>query len=589
MKKNVAKIFVCALIITLGLPAKAQVVKWLINPQYDKIEIMYNGMYKVEKDGKKGIYNREGKEILPIKYDSITQYKDGYALLYENGVTELAGYVDEVGNVTNLKTRGYRITSGYPYFSNGQLLVMSKDNKYYYVKDATGVEQGPFAYAMPFFDGYASVKKFEDESKPSSDTYCTIITSDKCEEFTFPQDMDKSDINFISSISDRKALVIMKKKAYELNCAYNSYTPIYSDTTKNKSSIVTAVDKNILLAAMDNGEKVLQTKNARLTFDKFNRVSEIKFREDSISFKLSKIEAPTFESSISSFRGAETGTYGLQYKNKTILPPQLQSVGIRNANDAIVRLGGKDGVLQIEPESNFTFRINDNNDIGFRHDKFESTLIMTMPTHIDSKTARVESLTEGCELKLETRKNVSNAEISSVSYDCDLSIPKNISETVKTFPYKFKVKYDGLETIDYEVNVGAWYVKNLQVDMASLQQERNNKDSIITVRFNIKEDVTGGNYYRDVKVVTDDDECPVLSLDKESETSYKAVIKGTEEGPVTCSILIQERRCPVISQSFDLLLLEYQKKTANKSQGSSRKKSKDVVKPKPVPKPNLGF
>lgn len=86
--------------------------------------------------------------------------------------------------------------------------------------------------------------------------------------------------------------------------------------------------------------------------------------------------------------------------------------------------------------------------------------------------------------------------------------------------------------------------------------------------------------------MTDDDECPVLSLDKESETSYKAVIKGTDEGPVTCSILIQERRCPVISQSFDLLLLEYSKKTIAKTQKTSKKKT---TKPKPVKQSNLGF
>lgn len=588
MKNGIRNIIVCLLMTTMAFPAKAQVVKWLVNPSYDKIDIMYNGMYLVEKDGKKGIINTSGKEILPIKYDSITQYKDGYALLYETGSTDLSGYVDEAGTVIDLKKRGYRITSGYQYFSNGKLLVMAKDNKYYYVNAVNGEQSEPFAEAMPFFEGYASVKKFEDPTKPNSDVYCTIIKAENCEEITFPEDMDKADINFISSVSENKALVFMKKRAYFLDCTYNSFSPIYVDSTQNKSSIITALDKNIMLTKVDANEKLLQTKNARLTFDKFNRLASVKFKEDSIAYTLNNIQPAVFESLITAFRGPENGLYGLQYNYNTILPAQLQSVGIRNGNAAIVRMGGKDGVLQVEPESNISFRINDNNDIGFRHDKYESTLVMTMPTHIDSKTAKVESLTDGCMLKLETRKNVSNAEISSVSYSCDLNIPENISETVKTFPYKFRVKYDGLETVDYTINVGAWYVKNLQVDMASLQQEKNLKDSTITVSFNIKEDVSGGNYYRDVKVVTDDDECPVISLDKISETSYKALIKGTEEGPVTCSILIQERRCPVITQSFDLALLEYPKKS---STTSTKTKTKPKPKPKPKPKvqPNLEF
>lgn len=584
--KSLKRVLVLVIAAICVMPLKAQIVRWLIPADYDKIQIMYNGMYRVEKNGKEGIFNQNGKEILPTKYDHISQFKDGYALLFDTIENKLLGYVDEKGTVTHLEKRNYHVTSGYPYFSDGQLLV-TKGIYYYFIKAATGEEKGPFAEAKPFFDGYASISKFENPNKLTEDTYRTLITAEKCEEYSFPNPIDKSDINYLSSASDGKVLVFMKKKAYELDCDSNIVRTLYSDMVKNKNTIVTAIDKNIKIIKDEAGNGVLQAKNARLYFDRYERLSKMEFHNDSIIFNLTRIKAPKYQSHIAPFHDIETNTYGLQFDGITILPPQFQVVGLTKEKEAIVTKNGKMGVLVVETNQNFTFRINDNNDIGFRHDKYISTLVTTMPAYIDSKTASVECLTEGCQLRLETRNNISNTEIGSISYNCEFSIPRDISETVKNFPYKFKVKYDGLESVDYVVNVGAWYVKNLSVDIENLAQTQNLQDSTITVNFNIKVNDLDNIYFRNVKVFTDNINCPLIKCDNLNETEYMAIIKGSISNNVTCTIQIQEGNCPIVSQSFMLKKLESKKAETTKKKSTTDSSSKKKITPKPKPQPKI--
>lgn len=580
--KDFMRIIGLWMVAVCSIPMKAQIVRWLIPANYDKIQIMYNGMYRVEKDGKKGIFNQNGKEILPTEYDYISQFKDGYALLFDTDENGLVGYVDEKGTVTDLKKKGYHVTSGYPYFSNGQLLVM-KGNYYYFIKATTGEEKGPFAEARPFFDGYASVSKFENPDKLTEDTYPTLITAENCEEYSFPNQIDKSDINYLSSASNGKVLVFMKRKAYELDCDSNTVRSLYSDLVKNKNTMITATNKHIVITKDEIGDGVLQTKNARLYFDRYERLSKMVFRNDSLVFNLVNIKAPEYQSHVAPFHDIESGTYGLQYDGITILPPQFQAVGLTKEKEAIVTKDGKIGVLVVEPNQKMTFRINDNNNIGFIHDKYLSTLITTMPAYIDCKTISVECLTNGCQLLSGTRKDISNPEVSSVSYNCEFSISTDISETVKTFPYKFKVKYDGLESVDYVVNVGAWYVKNISVDMENLTQIQDLRDSTITVHFNIKVNDSEKTYYsKEVKVYTDNIECPLREpLKKITETEFEARIKGTTKNNVTCFIQIQEGNCPIILQPFILKKLEAKKPETPKS----KPKPKPQPKPKPKPQP----
>ena len=77
---------------------------------YDKVEVIYNNdksnniwyeknIFKVQKDGKYGLINLDGKEILACNYDDITSLKGiaSVAITIKDGKE---GLVDNVGNIT---------------------------------------------------------------------------------------------------------------------------------------------------------------------------------------------------------------------------------------------------------------------------------------------------------------------------------------------------------------------------------------------------------------------------------------------------------------------------------------------------------
>ena len=137
--------FACILI-----SVHAQIAKWMVRPNYDHIEMLDCGLMKVSMNGKIGLLNDIGKEILPLKYDSITAFKEGYALLFSNGA--FCAIIDTQGHIINVADKHYTVSRDFPSYSFGYLLVR-KNNQYLFI-DMRGREAyGPFAEAYPFFDG----------------------------------------------------------------------------------------------------------------------------------------------------------------------------------------------------------------------------------------------------------------------------------------------------------------------------------------------------------------------------------------------------------------------------------------------------
>jgi hypothetical protein len=103
-------------------------------------------------NGKLGLVNNTGKEIVPCDYDYIGEFSNGLAPVMQNGKY---GYV-------KMKTGQEIIPCDYDYigeFSNGLVPVM-RNGKYGYVKMKTGQEIIPcdYDYIGEFFNGLVSVK-----------------------------------------------------------------------------------------------------------------------------------------------------------------------------------------------------------------------------------------------------------------------------------------------------------------------------------------------------------------------------------------------------------------------------------------------
>lgn len=142
--------------------ALAGTILWAAQPEYQDIQRYYGDIFLFKKDGKFGMINADGKIQIPVQYDFITPFYNGYALVGKNsgGVLRLDKIISEKDfSVTSLSIP-YYLHKDYPVFSNGLLIVINSKGKYGFITPA-GKEIIKCEYndALPYKEGWAPVKK----------------------------------------------------------------------------------------------------------------------------------------------------------------------------------------------------------------------------------------------------------------------------------------------------------------------------------------------------------------------------------------------------------------------------------------------
>lgn len=537
---------VLLLVLICGVEStRAQIARWTLHPDYDSVEPLENGLYKVSRDGKYGLMAREDRKILPIEYDSIMPFRCGYAVVYKNKSKEINGFCYENGTFVDLSKKHYTIDNDYPYFENGILLVR-RDNDYYFI-DSKGRESQPFAYAQPFFHGYAVIRVYKDLEKKGNNTYLAYLGPD-CKIATL-SGIDNSDLDFVSSVSKGKSIVVCNKKFYEFDIQQGTLKQLYTDTLKIKKNMVTGAASGLLPTKTKEGNYVVSAKNAQYVFDKYMRLRASNTRMGRKTHDIDVEEKKVIVSAFDIIDEKETGLAGLMFGQKEVLPPQFKDVTSLESDEAVVQTNDGWGVVVLEKDDNFNFKLNNNENIGFLHDKFNAKLTMTMPTHIRCSLASVESKSDDCVISVETRNDVENSEISSINYMCTLSIPEEITDQVQDISYEFAVKYDGLKSRVYEVVAKEWYIKNYVVE----RTKTNISGGRAEIEFTLKEEQPSvtGNYFKDVTINTEYpyycDSIPV----KITENKYVAHVSNLSSGLIPFKVNIKEGNCPTVNYDLD--------------------------------------
>lgn len=546
--------FACILI-----SVHAQIAKWMVRPNYDHIEMLDCGLMKVSMNGKIGLLNDIGKEILPLKYDSITAFKEGYALLFSNGA--FCAIIDTQGRIINVADKHYTVSRDFPSYSFGYLLVR-KNNQYLFI-DMRGREAyGPFAEAYPFFDGIACVKSYVNVQKNLDDTYYEYIKAG--EGPVLLPGIDKGDVNFLSSFNDGKATVVIKKRFYSIDAASYEMTPLSVDSTLNKKSLVVAAEKKIE-SLTNEGNHIVTAKNGTFTFDTNMRLVRMELLENEPQIYTFKQEAA--KKYLSSFSIIESNnSFGLDYRGKNILPPQFEKVISLKNNLAVVKSDNKCGIITVDEKNHIRFKLNNNEHIGFTHQYYETMLAVMLPSYIKCASAVVMSKSADCEIQIETRKENENVEGNTLEYKCRLSIPRDLADTLMTHSYRYALKYDGLTSVDYTVSIPEWYVKYYEVELKNTNLSLNPTDSV-NVEFDlIKTDVARNdeaNYYKEVELVSLN-YAGELTLNKITENHYSFRLSGIDQERVMFSVKITERGCPSIEYPFEMIFVKPKPKEKNK-------------------------
>lgn len=533
-----------ALLLATVATSSAQIANWVVSPEYEAIRLRDNGMLEVSKNNKTGLMDGGGKEFLKIAYDSIGDFNSGHALLFND--SKMVGFVNTEGNVVETDSE-FEPVKDMEFFSEG-FLPVKKGHYFYYLNTIGEQVAGPFAEVRPYFNGFAAVRVYEDIQKNTKDTYLSYINSEQ--HLSRAEGLDKNDdISFISSFRDGQAVCVYKRKAYFVSKDMTS-APIITDSLSPKKSIIN-FDKDYILAPVDGGY-LMKAKTAYLYFndamqlDKIETVGTIlyAYKEPARDVKERVCDIVAF---------GEKGSMGVKYKDEVVLPQQFGEVVPLDGEYAAVEKDDKWGIIRLDTENSPVFKLNNNEHIGFNHRYFTAKLSASLPSYLKANDATIISKSDNCEIQVESRHENNNVERNTLTYDCRLAIPEQLSDTLSMHDYIYALKYNGFTSVDYKVTIPQWYVKYYEVQLPNTQFTLTPKDTI-SVEFDlVKTDAARNddtNYFKTVELVTP--EAEGIQLSKITENHYSFRVGGVNRDKLSFIVRITEVGCPPIEYPFEM-------------------------------------
>jgi len=294
----------------------AQTAQWVLKPQYSSITPYSESLLKVKLYNKVGLFDREGREVVPVSADSITTMTEGIGLVLrlEEGKYRLLGLVNETSKMLPVMQEVY--VEEYPFFSEGKLPVCNKKGLYGFM-DVTGRMVLDFDYGSvhPFSEGWAAVSKG------------SVIKS-----------LGKM---LKTNIGPKRVKMYYVNERGQFMTMQSDIGDVYSATT------------------FKNGEALVVTKDNRYCF--INTSGNIIRMETAVTMKFDKKYALSFveeeeaeEELIFSdhYNGpvtyaGEAGLYGYKKGDKVILPPQFSQAFSFSNGYAIAARNGFWGILKL--------------------------------------------------------------------------------------------------------------------------------------------------------------------------------------------------------------------------------------------------
>lgn len=531
------------LLVALGL--QAQVPQWRIHPKYASIEILGNGLYMVSNNGKYGLLNAQEQEILPIEYDRIEPFEAHYALLYNNN--KPVAYVSDKGVLKDISDQGFEVI-GEPRFFNGYLFVRNEMG-YFYLRADDCKAFGPYNGGAPFSEGYAAVRVAKNPKKILDGDFIPALLSAATAglEKLNLGNFDDDDIGFISSVSNGKSLISLKKNFYEYDFRKSALTPMHTDgNTANKKSRVTASERPCKVLPDQEGFYVM-TKQGKLTFDSRLRLTGINYT--GMDPKTVEVPQVIAEDKTSAIHGSSSngGLFGLAYNDTEILTPQFNEIEETWGDEVIVKVKGKYGIVYVDPRYSCRFSLNDNRAIGFAHRAINTTIKAVCPPYMKMPLMKLSSLDDtSCHINTDTRRENVNVESSVLSYECSINIPEEIGLDRKPSFATFALTYDGLIMTPKKISFDTWYINNYAVQILKHQTEGKE----LTADILVSNRSADGNYFKDV-VIEAEDSIPA-TLTKITEEQYTAKFFNLSTSNVRFSVDVTEDGCPTITYDFSL-------------------------------------
>ena len=135
----------------------AQTVQWAVRPTSAQLE-GYGDLLKMRKNGKCGLIDHNNRTIVAAQYDSISPFRDGYALAmnYQGRQMKIEAVISE-GDYELMPLTETLYATRYMWFSDGKMPVKGNGGWGYLGTDGNVAIPCQFQAAHPFSEGFASV------------------------------------------------------------------------------------------------------------------------------------------------------------------------------------------------------------------------------------------------------------------------------------------------------------------------------------------------------------------------------------------------------------------------------------------------
>lgn len=569
--KDMKKEFLVFLLLLISASSVGQIAKWLIPPLYDEIH-MANGENLIITDSlnQKTIWSQSGKRLATTD-DQIYSFVEGFAVTIKRGSGIITGFYDRNGIFKRLSE--CNVSYSKPYFSNNYLLVQEGD--YYRFVNSNGeLLPGQYVKAYPFANGYASCNTFANLQK-RKDPYNLLISKDN-EQILFSyggKQFDSDDIEFISSVNDENiGIIVAKRKLYYFNGKDRSLSPIFAKKNETNFKNQAKLDSDISLCLSNESDsvRVLQAKAGKNDYIqiRFNQMMiplSINLADGVYIYKKNTKIKTTYDSPLRLVK--DKGKCGISWDEKEILPPQLDEFITCFDDKAFVRLSGKCGMVQALKDEEFKITINKGNPIDFRHQKYETTIRLDLPTIISAFNTRIEvDPKSGCDVDMPSGEKKDTEFGNYIQYDCVLNIPKSLPDEMygdarNEITYPAQIIYDGLRSPIIPYKVKAWHYKYFNVDVNDA--ETSIHQGTLSFTFNINAERNPGEAVYPTSVIIQADTL-LCELEKISETRYKCKVFALNEGNNNVVVQILEEGCPPASFPFEVTYTKPSARTGNK-------------------------
>ena len=461
----------------------AQVAQWIVPPLYDNISFASGADIIVSDSANAKVYWSPNGQRLFSSTETVNSFSDGYAVV-TNDTSAILGYYDTKGHYTSLASKKIKVANDFPYFTDGYLVIKKKRH---YIVDSQGIiDKKKYLKVYPFHNGYAVCSYFENPKKHQG-IVNYLIDQNKSEVTLKYNDKTykASEVDFISSVNDENiGFVVIKKAVYIFNANNKQLSPLYfQGGGQRQAKLAQDLDiedgiSPVIYAQCGKNEQII------IYFDKNLVPLDIYYNNEKHHYTVNSVTTEKASTPMKTFKQGDL--YGLLWKGQTVLPAQFDAIQCYNGDLAFAWQAGKQGLLKVSENAAFTIGINNDKDIAFRHQTYETKLRIDMPADIDPSKIDIQvDPNSGYVIDKLSKQTNKTSDGNRAEYTCTLTIPNDIKEIPMEFVYPIQINCDNIKLLPSQKKVKAWRDNYYDVVIKDSEKTFDKKNNTLSFPFTI--------------------------------------------------------------------------------------------------------